>query len=394
MNRRSRTRPARVAALGFAALVALTGCTNDDGSPVDVRATEPPAPSPTSTDAAPAGVAPSGTPTALASDLVSPWSVAELPSGSLLVSERDTSRIVEVLGDGTTRVAGTIAGVGPQGEGGLLGIAVRVADGGTQLYAYFTSSTDNRIVRMDVTGEPGSLGLGAAEDVVTGIPRDTTHNGGRIAFGPDGMLYATTGDANLRDAAQDPISLAGKILRLTPDGQGAADNPTPGSPVYSMGHRNPQGIAWDAAGNLWAAEFGQDTWDELNLIEPGGNYGWPVVEGATDDAADDAYIDPVRQWATDDASPSGIAISGDTIFMAGLGGERLWVIRPSAVVTDPIPDDRVTEFYTREFGRIRDVQAAPDGSLRMLTGNTDGRGTPRAGDDKLLRVELMPIQAG
>ncbi|RIJ59927.1 PQQ-dependent sugar dehydrogenase [Clavibacter phaseoli] len=267
-------------------------------------------------------------------------------------------------------------------------------EAGTQLYAYFTSSTDNRIVRMDVTGEPGSLGLGAAEDVVTGIPRDTTHNGGRIAFGPDGMLYATTGDANLRDAAQDPISLAGKILRLTPDGQGPEDNPTPGSPVYSMGHRNPQGIAWDAEGNLWAAEFGQDTWDELNLIEPGGNYGWPVVEGATDDAADDAYIDPVRQWATDDASPSGIAITGDTIFMAGLGGQRLWVIRPGAVVTDPIPDDRVTEFYTREFGRIRDVQAAPDGSLRMLTGNTDGRGTPRAGDDKLLRVELMPIQAG
>jgi glucose/arabinose dehydrogenase len=358
-----------------------------------VRATEPPAPSPAATDAGPAGVAPSGTPTAIATGLVSPWSIAELPSGSLLVSERDTSRIVELLADGTTRAAGTVVGVGPLGEGGLLGIALREADGATQLYAYLTSDTDNRIVRMDVTGEPGALGLGPAEDIVTGIPRDANHNGGRIAFGPDGMLYATTGDADLPDAAQDPISLAGKILRLTPDGQGPSDNPTPGSPVYSMGHRNPQGIAWDAEGHLWSAEFGQDTWDELNLIEPGGNYGWPVVEGADDDPSG-AYIDPVRQWATDDASPSGIAVAGDTIFMAGLGGQRLWVIRPGAVVTDPIPDDRVTEFYTREFGRIRDVQAAPDGSLRMLTNNTDGRGTPREGDDKLLRVELMPIQAG
>ncbi|MBM7024348.1 PQQ-dependent sugar dehydrogenase [Clavibacter zhangzhiyongii] len=393
MNRRSRTRPARLAALGLAALVALTGCTNDDGSPVDVRATEPPAPSAEASDAAPAGVAPSGTPTAITTGLVSPWSIAELPSGSLLVSERDTARVVEVLADGTTRVAGVVAGVGPLGEGGLLGIAPREADGTTQLYAYLTSDTDNRIVRMDVTGEAGSLGLGPAEDVVTGIPRDANHNGGRIAFGPDGMLYATTGDADLRDAAQDPISLAGKILRLTPEGQGPADNPTPGSPVYSLGHRNPQGLAWDAEGNLWSAEFGQDTWDELNLIEPGGNYGWPVVEGSGDDPSD-AYIDPVRQWATDDASPSGIAVAGDTIFMAGLGGQRLWVIRPGAVPTDPIPDDRVTEFYTREFGRIRDVQAAPDGSLRMLTNNTDGRGQPREGDDKLLRVELMPIQAG
>jgi glucose/arabinose dehydrogenase len=394
MNRRSRTRPARLAVLGLAALVALAGCTNDDGSPVDVRATEPPAPSPTSTDAASAGVAPSGTPTPITTGLVSPWSVAQLSSGALLVSERDTSRVVEVLADGTTRVAGTIAGVGPEGEGGLLGIAPREVDGGTRLYAYFTSATDNRIVRMDVTGEPGSLGLGPAEDVVTGIPRDTTHNGGRIAFGPDGMLYATTGDANLRDAAQDPMSLAGKILRLTPDGQGAEDNPTPGSPVYSMGHRNPQGIAWDAEGNLWSAEFGQDTWDELNLIQPGGNYGWPVVEGASDDPAGAAFIDPVRQWATDDASPSGIAVVGDTVFMAGLGGERLWVVRPGEVAGEPVPDDRVTEFYTGEFGRIRDVQAAPDGSLRMLTGNTDGRGAPREGDDRLLRVELMPIQAG
>jgi glucose/arabinose dehydrogenase len=155
MNRRSRTRPARLAALGLAALVALTGCTNDDGSPVDVRATEPPAPSPAATDAGPAGVAPSGTPTAIATGLVSPWSIAELPSGSLLVSERDTSRIVELLADGTTRAAGTVVGVGPLGEGGLLGIALREADGATQLYAYLTSDTDNRIVRMDVTGEPG-----------------------------------------------------------------------------------------------------------------------------------------------------------------------------------------------------------------------------------------------
>jgi glucose/arabinose dehydrogenase len=145
-----------------------------------------------------------------------------------------------------------------------------------------------------------------------------------------------------------------------------------------MGHRNPQGIAWDDAGRLWAAEFGQDTWDELNLIEPGGNYGWPLVEGIGD-----SFINPIYQWPTDDASPSGLASIGGTLFLAGLGGERLWVV-------DPGEPTVAREWFAGEFGRIRDVTSGPDGSLWILTNNTDGRGTPGPGDDRLIQVELVP----
>ena len=162
--------------------------------------------------------------------------------------------------------------------------------------------------------------------MLSGLDKAGNHNGGRIAFGPDGMLYATVGDAGDPDTAQDPASLNGKILRMTPTGKVPDDNPIDGSLVYSMGHRNPQGLAWDSDGQLWAAEFGQDTWDEFNRIEPGGNYGWPVVEGIGRRRSPDAYIDPWAQWPTDDASPSGLTYVDGTFFMAGLGGERLWAI--------------------------------------------------------------------
>jgi glucose/arabinose dehydrogenase len=154
-----------------------------------------------------------------------------------------------------------------------------------------------------------------------------------------------------------------------------------GSPVYSLGHRNPQGIAWGTDGTMFAAEFGQDTWDELNIIVPGANYGWPDVEGI--DSADTRFVAPIAQWATDDASPSGIAVVGDTVFMAALGGERLWTI-------DPVQGAQTREFFVGQLGRIRDVHAAGDGSLLLITNNTDGRGEPRSGDDTLYRVTLAP----
>ncbi|WP_312170928.1 PQQ-dependent sugar dehydrogenase [Microbacterium sp.] len=298
-----------------------------------------------------------------------PWSIA-FHDGVALVSERDTARVLEVADDGETREIGVIDDVEPRGEGGLLGLAVH--DG--ELYTYFTATDENRVERRDIRGEAGDLSLGEPTVVIDGIPAAGNHNGGRIAFGPDGMLYVTTGDAGDRDSAQDLDAIAGKILRLTPEGEVPADNPFDGSPVYSYGHRNPQGIAWAADGAMYASEFGQDTWDELNVIEAGGNYGWPEVEGI---AGDDDYIDPVQQWSPDDASPSGIAVTGSDIVIANLRGERLRTV--------PLDDlSESAEQFVGEYGRLRDVVVGPGGAFWMLTNNTDGRGSPADGDDRIL----------
>lgn len=302
-----------------------------------------------------------------------PWSVAfygEIP----LVSERDSGRILEIGVGGDTREVATIADVAPMGEGGLLGLAVHEGF----LYAYFTAEDDNRIERYELTGGAGSVAIGSGETVIDGLPSANFHNGGRLAFGPDGMLYATVGDAGEPDSAQDLDRLSGKILRLTPTGAVPSDNPFPDSPVYSFGHRNPQGIAWADDGAMYAGEFGQNTWDELNVIEAGGNYGWPEVEGA---AGQEGFIDPVQQWEPAEASPSGIAISADAVHIANLRGERL----------REVPLDELTtsvEYLVDEYGRLRDVVVAPDGALWVLTNNTDGRGDPSAGDDRILRIEL------
>lgn len=312
----------------------------------------------------------------VATDLQAPWSVA-FHGSTPLVSERDTARILEVTADGDTRVVATIDDAQPRGEGGLLGLAVHE----NFLYSYYTTADDNRIVRFPLTGEPGALSTGDPEVILDSIPRANTHNGGRIAFGPDGMLYATTGDVNHPDHAQDETSLAGKILRITPEGTVPVDNPFPGSPVYSMGHRNPQGIAWDGDGVMYSSEFGQSTWDELNIITPGGNYGWPVVEGI---ANRDGFIDPIQQWRPAEASPSGMTIAGKSIFVANLRGQSLQQIPLTAPDTSRVLLDG-------EFGRLRDVVTAPDGTLLVLTNNTDGRGSPTPGDDRMLRIDPADI---
>ncbi|MFC7022920.1 PQQ-dependent sugar dehydrogenase [Promicromonospora thailandica] len=341
--------------------VTLAGCGAGPAGPDP----EPSAPASAAADAS--------APRVLATGLEAPWSVAFL-GGTPLISQRGTGEILELLDDGGTRAIGTVEGVSAVGESGLLGLAVDDRD---RLYAYSTGQDGNRVQRFEVTGEPGSLGLGAAETIIDGIPAAANHDGGRIAFGPDGMLYATAGDAGDPDAAQDRGSLAGKILRLTPDGDVPDDNPFPGSPVYSYGHRNPQGIAWGADGTMYAAEFGQNTWDELNVVTPGANYGWPDVEGV---AGDDRFTDPVQQWSPAEASPSGIAVVGETIFVANLRGTVLRSV--------PVADlGSATEHHAGELGRLRDVVAAPDGEVWFLTNNTDGRGTPGPDDDRLLAVE-------
>ncbi|HEY2555838.1 MAG TPA: PQQ-dependent sugar dehydrogenase [Diaminobutyricibacter sp.] len=370
-----------------ACAVLLAGCTLiAPQPPAGSTSTRTPAPSataPTQTPAVTIPWQPSGT-SVLETGLQVPWSVVPLASGSALISERDSATVLERLPDGGIRTVGPVPGVAASGEGGLLGLAVpRVPEiAFSWLYAYETTNTDNRVIRMPLNGVSGRYSLGEPQNVITGIPRAGNHDGGRLAFGPDGMLYITTGDAGDDANAQNLSSLGGKILRITPDGDIPADNPFPGSPVYSYGHRNVQGIAWDSHGTMWASEFGANTWDELNIIKPGGDYGWPIVEGI---AHDSRFTDPVYQWHTDQASPSGIAIVGDTIFMASLRGEKLWTIWSTnghAPVT-------VAPYFVGTFGRLRAVVAVADG-LWMLTNNTDGRGTPRAGDDKLIAVTLVP----
>lgn len=326
-------------------------------------------------------------PEVVATGLESPWSIAFVGQ-TPLVSERNSGRILEVSAGGDVREVGRIDGVSASGEAGLHGLAVD----DNRLYAFFAAGTENRIVRFDLLGEAGDLSLGEEATILDGLPTANFHNGGRLAFGPDGMLYATLGDTGDRSSAQDEEALSGKILRMTPEGEIPDDNPFGDSLVYSMGHRNPQGIGWDDDGKMYASEFGQDTWDELNIIEAGGNYGWAEVEGiaggngdgtssggsdGTDNGSGD-FIDPVQQWTPDEASPSGLAVTDDSILIAGLRGERLHQV--------PLADLKSSsELWTGEHGRLRDVVEAPDGSLLVLTNNTDGRGDPSAADDRLLR---------
>ena len=255
----------------------------------------------------------------LATGLEVPWGLTFLPSGDALVGERPNGRLYVIPAEGgEPEQVGTVPEVDDDGEGGLLGLAMSPVDDGL-VYAYLTTDTDNRIVRFRLGDDPSTV----IEPIVVldGLAKAGNHDGGALAFGPDGMLYAGVGDAAVPERAQDPGSLNGKVLRMTPDGDVPDDNPTPGSLVWTMGHRNVQGLTWDEGGQMYASEFGQDTFDEVNLIEPGNNYGWPVVEGMGDDPA---YTNPLVTWSTDEASPSGIAAVGDAVYVGGLRGQRLW----------------------------------------------------------------------
>ncbi|MEU6354693.1 PQQ-dependent sugar dehydrogenase [Streptomyces sp. NPDC047072] len=350
--------------------IGLTACTT-----ADAPAPRPATGSVPSFSGSPGvAMAPTGTPREVATGLGAPWSVVFI-EGTPLVSERDTGRILELDGSGRSRVVGTIDGVAHGGEGGVLGLAV---DGRSRLYVYSTGQDGNRIERYALSGSPGFFTLGSGKTILDGLPSASYHNGGRIAFGPDGMLYAGVGDAGNSSSAQDLDALSGKILRMTPDGGVPDDNPFPDSLVYSYGHRNVQGLAWTTDGTMFATEFGQGTWDELNIIRPGGNYGWPTAEGR---GGDEDFIDPVQQWSPADASPSGLLAVEGTLFIANLRGQVLRAVPLSDLSTS-------TEYYKGEYGRIRAVALAPDGALWFLTNNTDGHAEPRSGDDRIVRVEL------
>lgn len=332
----------------------------------------------------------------IAMKLKVPWDAISV-DGAIIVSTRDSGEILQIEDEGGSRVVYSVSSSNeassdpklgksnnsedsnsemPAGEGGLLGLAYSSGDG---LFAYQTFDNVNRVIHFDVSQVNGEVSLGTPTVVLDRIPAGAIHNGGRLAFGPDGHLYVSTGDTGTLDGslAQNESSLAGKILRIAPDGSIPSDNPIPNSPVWSLGHRNVQGMAWSSDGIMFATEFGANTWDELNVIEPGLNYGWPEVEGI---AGVEGYQDPVQQWAPSEASPSGMTIANDVLYIANLRGESVRAV--------PVSNPNVSQIVLQGEGRIRAVALSPEGKLWVLTNNTDGRGTPGKKDDQLLEVSI------
>ncbi|MEN8707130.1 MAG: PQQ-dependent sugar dehydrogenase [Nocardioides marinisabuli] len=387
-----RRRPALLAGTLLGAVL-LGGCL-EEGNSTDVRIIEttpdttplPATPtgsgsdSPSPSATASTSTAPARAPRLLetvATGLEVPWGLDFLPDGDAVVTERDSGRVLLLRGEQhRVVVAGTVEERVAQGEAGLLGVAVSPDfEDDRMLYLYVSTAEDNRVVRARLRG----MRLGETEPVLTGIPNGFIHDGGRLLFGPDGHLYVSTGDAGEPSRAPDPDSLGGKILRITADGEPAPGNPRPGSPVFSSGHRNVQGLAF-VGDQLWASEFGDSTADELNRIDGGEDHGWPAVEGVGEQ---DAYVDPQVTWPTGEASPSGLALAGGHLWLGALQGERLWRVEV---------DDQgrraggATAYLVGEHGRLRTVAEAPDGSLWVTTSNRDGRGSPGAEDDKILRI--------
>lgn len=389
--RRSASRPAAAVASTLLVATLLAACSAEEAERAEPTpepsaspsVTEEPSQSPDASGPAEPTGAPQVTGT-VAADLAVPWGVTFLRDGSALVTERDTRRLLHLTPrrggeQWRTRDLGELdasPGPGPSVEGGLLGIATAPGRGEVeQVFVYVTTAEDNRVLRTTFDGQQ----LGDWRPVLTGIPRYDYHDGGRIAVGPDGHLYVSTGDAGQPDLAQDPDSLAGKILRMDTSGAPVDDNPDPDSVVYSLGHRNVQGLAWDDEGQLWASEFGERSFDELNRIEAGANYGWPEVEGLAR-GGDADFTDPVAVWSTDQASPSGLAWAGGRLWLGALRGTRLWEVDVDG------DEARSTPHFVGEYGRLRTVVTTPDGGLWMTTSNRDGRGEPAPEDDRILRL--------
>ncbi|NOS68122.1 MAG: PQQ-dependent sugar dehydrogenase [Candidatus Peribacteraceae bacterium] len=320
-------------------------------------------------------------PEVIADHLNIPWDIAFLPGGDLLVTERPGT----LLRIGADKKTYSIDGVRHVGEGGLLGIALHpnFADNHF-LYLYMTTRSGENLVNRIERYRFENDELTDRVEILTGIPGAQNHDGGRIEFGPvDEKLYITTGDAGQSNLAQDKNSLAGKILRINDDGSIPGDNPF-GNAVWSYGHRNSQGIAWDANRRLWSTEHGrsgvQSGYDELNLIDKGGNYGWPHTEGPT---TRDGVRSPMLQSGADSTwAPASAAYFDGSIYFGGLRGEALYeaVIRPDG--GQPL----LKTHFHGEFGRVRTVRTGPDGLLYLTTSNRDGRGSPAADDDKIIRV--------
>jgi glucose/arabinose dehydrogenase len=364
-----------------ALVVMLAGCSSPPAGRPDALGTPSPAPQPSTFTGTPSkphqGPGRPHVVGTAATGLSVPWGIGFLPDGTALVSERDTTRVVAIE-NGSVRQVGRLTGAEPQGEAGALGLAISPTFRQDRLvYAYITTSVDNRVIKMRYDGQR----LGPPRVVLKGIPNGYRHDGGRLLFAPDGSLFVSTGETGRDELAQDPRSYGGKILRITTDGKPWPGNPLAGSRVWTMGHRNVEGLAFDDHQQLWATEFGDQTWDELNRIDKGRNYGWPLEEGRGNNPK---YRNPYAQWRTDEASPSGLAYLDGSLWAGALRGERLWRI--------PVHQDgtigRPRDYFVGDFGRLRTVVAAPDGNLWVSTSNRDGRGDPRPKDDRILIIAL------
>ena len=322
------------------------------------------------------------------SDLEIPWSMSFAPDGRLFVTERPGRVRIVNMSSFSSEVALTLGGVYTQGEAGLLGLALDPAFAQNRfVYLYYSATAAggavNRIVRYrEVAGQ-----LAERVVLIDNIPAVSIHDGGRLRFGPDGLLYATAGDASNTSLAQDVTSPAGKILRITPDGATPSGNRF-SSPVYSWGHRNPQGLDWHpVTGDLWASEHGPTGNDEINAVQSGLNYGWPVIQGSASMAGMET---PVAFFASAIA-PSGasfyrgqrFAQFADNLFVATLRGTHLLRLTVDAAARRITAQERLID---GSFGRLRDVVSGPDGHLYLCTNNRDGRGSPTAGDDRILRI--------
>jgi len=382
LHHRTSKRTSIAAAALIGPSLALAGCTVPASeSPTVPR---PPATAGAEPTPRPGAIATLGEPEELTTGLEAPWGLTFLSDGSALVSERISGRILRIpAAGGEAEPVGVVPGVAVSSEGGLLGIVASPEfDEDRTVFASVSGAVENRIVALTIADDFGAATLDRV--LLDGIGTADRHHGGRLEIGPDGHLWIGTGDAFEPENAATDDSLNGKILRIATDGSIPADNPD-ASPIYSSGHRNVQGLAFGPDGTAYASELGHRTWDEVNVLQPGEDYGWPETEGI----AGDTGVPPIATIHPDDASPSGMAYAAGSLWIGALGGQRLWQlpVDGGTAIADPI------EHLAGEYGRIRTVEVAPDGALWLITSNTDratwGGTDPRPADDRILRVPIV-----